>query len=63
MFLNFINVVIYTMSTDYDPTDPTEKTPLVPDGGGNDDDDEWRDVDMSLQPIPEEETEQWKFSP
>ena len=52
------------MSTDYEPTDPTEKPPFVPGGGGNDDDDdEWRDVDMSLQPIPEEETEQWRFPP
>ena len=30
------------MSADYDPTDPTEKTPLITGGGGNDDDDEWQ---------------------
>ena len=49
------------MSTDYDPT---ETTPLILEGGDNDnDDDEWRDVDMSLHPIPEEETEQWRFPP
>ena len=31
----------------------TDKTPLIP--KGDDDDSEWRDVDLSLQPIPEEE--------
>ena len=49
------------MSADYDPTDPTEKTPLIPSGGGNDDDDEWRDVDLSQQEVPEEERKQWQF--
>ena len=51
------------MSADYDPTDPTEKTPLIPGGGGNDDDDddEWRDVDLSQQKVPEEDSEQWQF--
>ena len=49
------------MSTDYDPTD---KTPLIPGGGDNDnDDDEWRDVDLSHQPVPEEDREQWRFPP
>ena len=47
------------MVTDYDPTD---KTPLMPGGGDNDnDDDEWRDVDLSHQPVPEEDREQWRF--
>ena len=51
------------MSDDYDPTDTTEKTPLIPGGGGNDDDDEWRNVDLLQQEVPEEETEQWRFPP
>ena len=50
------------MSDDYDPNDTTEKTPLIPGGGGNDDD-EWRNVDLSQQEVPEEETEQWRFPP
>ena len=51
------------MSVDYDPSDPTEKTPLIPGGGDNDDDDddEWRNVDLLQQEVPEEETEQWRF--
>ena len=51
------------MSADYDPTETTEKTPLIPGGGGDDDDDdnEWRNFDMSLHPIPEENKEQWQF--
>ena len=62
-FMNFINVVIYTMATDYDLTDPTEKTPLIPgeDGDDDDDDNDWSNVDLSLHPIPEEEKEQWRF--
>ena len=53
------------MSDDYDPTDTTEKTPLIPGGGGNDDDDddEWSNVDLSQQEIPEAEAEQWRFPP
>ena len=58
VFLNFINVVIYFMSDDYDPTETTEKTPLIPGGADDDDDDEWRVVDLLLHPIPEE---QWRF--
>ena len=39
----------------YDPMDETtEKTPLIPKGG--DDDDDWNDVDLSTHPIPEENT-------
>ena len=50
---------MYTMSADYDPP---EKTPLIPGEDDNDnDDDEWRTVDFSLQPIPEEDREQWRF--
>ena len=50
------------MSDDYDPNDTTEKTPLIPGGGGNGDD-EWRNVNLSQQEVPEEETEQWQFPP
>ena len=40
-----------------------EKTPLIPGEGGNDDeDDEWRNVDFS-QTVPAEEREQWRFPP
>ena len=40
---------------------PEEKTPLIPGEGGNDDDDdEWRDVDFS-QTVPAEDREQWEF--
>ena len=61
VFLNFINVVIYTMSADAYPTETTEKTPLNPGGGGDDNTDEWVDVDLSQQPIPEKEREEWWF--
>ena len=50
------------MSDDYDSNDTTDKTPLIPGGDGNDDD-EWRNVDFSQQEVPEEETEQWRFPP
>ena len=44
----------------FDPTETTEKTPLIPKGGNDDDDDDdkWRDVDLSLYPISEEEEAQ-----
>ena len=48
------------MSADYDPT---EKTPLIPGEGDNDNDDEWRDVDLSHQPVPEEDKDQWQLPP
>ena len=52
------------MSADVYPTEPNEKTPLIPGGGGGDDNtDEWADVDLSKQPIPEEERESWRFPP
>ena len=44
---------------DYDPTDPTnEGTPLIP---GNDDDDDINDIDLTRQPISEEDTEGWRL--
>ena len=49
----------------FDPTDPTtEKTPLIP-KGGDDDDDNAADnpifnADLSEHPIPDEEKEDWK---
>ena len=48
----------------FDPTDPTtEKTPLIPRGG--DDDDNGADnpiftADLSHHPIPEEDKEEWR---
>ena len=41
-----------------------EKQPLIPGAGDNNkgnDGDEWCDVDLSKQPIPEEERGQWRF--
>ena len=47
----------------YDPMDETtDKTPLIP-KGGDDDDDEWRNTDLSLHPIPEEEEPTNPFEP
>ena len=42
----------------YDPTDPTtEKTPLIPDTGDDDDDtDLWNNIDLSQIPVTEEPT-------
>ena len=51
------------MSADAYPTEPTDKTPLIPGGGDDDDTDEWAGVDLSKQPIPEEERESWRFPP
>ena len=49
----------------FDPTDTTEKTPLIPGGGGDDDDDNAADnpiynADLSQHPIPDEDKEDWK---
>ena len=47
------------------PTDTTEKTPLMPGGGGGDEDDNAADnpiynADLSQQPIPDEDKEDWR---
>ena len=47
------------MSADDYPTETTEKTPLIP--GGGDDDDKWDNVDLSLQPVSEEDRKQFRF--
>ena len=38
----------------YDPTDPTEKTPLIPSAG--DDDDDWDNTDLNVPVDPEPDT-------
>ena len=58
-------MVLYTpnITSGLEPI-PEEETPLIPGGGDNDnDDDEWRNVDLSHQPVPEEDREQWHFPP
>ena len=46
----------------YDPTDPTEKTPLIPDTG-DDDDDAWGNVDWNTPVDPEDPDRTQPFEP
>ena len=48
----------------YDPTDQTEKTPLIPDTGNDDDDnDPWADVDLNTPIDPEDPDRTQPFEP